>query len=259
MTVMRGVSSLTRADFLWGTAALWQNNGKTHLRQHSTVSTTTSSAASSSSTSSITSTTTFSGEEQQQQQNSFEVSLWLIPPSDVNDKLQSEIDRLAFLHAPDASGISFAPHVTVVGGISVNSPAQVDGMVQTLRDGLKGFGSVDCEFDTQLAFETKQDDNGQIVVWNQAAAATLHVTPAFLQLCQTARILIGMQNTDCLFPPPILHPHMSLYYGRKGVPLPNEIEPVPAFTADRVSLWKTWPSDNEQGVLQWRELAVISL
>ena len=222
---------------------------KAYLRQRST-----------SSTASISVASTYSDEEEEEQQRQlqpFNVSVWLMPPADVNGKLQSEIDRLASLHQPDASSISFAPHVTIVGGIAVDSEAQVNEMAQSLRDGLKGFGSIDCKFDKQLAFETNSD--GQ-AVWNQAAVATLQTTPAFLQLCQKARILLGMHASDCMFPPPILHPHMSLYYGRKGVPSESDmIEPVPDFTADRIALWKTSPSENEQGVPMWRELAVISL
>ena len=215
------------------------------------------SVASSSSTSSVAS---YDDNEQP-----FKVSLWLLPPEHLNQQYQDEIDRLSLLHSTAASGISFAPHVTIVGGIAVESQVAVDALIETLRLGLRGFGQIECTLHSQVEFETTYNASSgqQEAVWNQAAAMPLEQTVDFMQLCYLSRQLLGLHdsNDKCLFPEPIHQPHMSLYYGRHGVPQAREIHgKLPTkFVTNRVALWKTSPSDNEESVPEWRELAIFEL
>eukprot|EP00977_Amphora_coffeiformis_P029111 scaffold38790_cov214-Amphora_coffeaeformis.AAC.3 len=202
------------------------------------------------------------------------VSLWMLPPEDIDTQYQKEIDRLSTLQS-DASGISFAPHVTIVGGILLESSSHeaVDDLIQTLRQGLKGFGPITCNMRPEVEFHTAYNAfSGQReAVWNQAAALPMEQTGDFLKLCDLSRKLLGIHNNNTAadekllwFPAPIHQPHMSLYYGRHGVPQARDIDfsssclPI-NFVTNRVALWKTSPSDNEQSVSEWRELAIFEL
>lgn len=197
----------------------------------------------------------------------FKVSLWLLPPEHLNQQYQDEIDRLSLLHSTDASGISFAPHVTIVGGIVVESQAAADVLIENLRLGLKGFGPIDCTLHSKVEFKTTYNASTgqQEAVWNQAAAMPLEQTVDFMQLCYLSRQLLGLHDSSddkCLFPAPIHQPHMSLYYGRHGVPQAWEINgnKLPTkFVTNRVALWKTSPSDNEESVPEWHELAIFEM
>ena len=201
----------------------------------------------------------------------WKVSLWLLPKDD--QAWQDEIDRLASLH-PDSEGINFAPHVTLAGGISI-LPEKVPHLLQTLRQGMAGWGTVECELaknnknnnksNTTTSSSSSSSSSSPVSVnpnqWNQAAVAVVEPTPDLIQLCQLSRKLMDLHDTSCLFAPPLREPHMSLYYGTRGVPTVDDIQlPATRFVADRVALWKTSPSNNEQDVAQsWQQLDIISL
>jgi hypothetical protein len=204
------------------------------------------------------------------EQQPYTVSLWLLPPEgEVFNSWQDEINRLAHLHE-DSAGVAFLPHITLVGGVMIQRPQQINELVETLQKGLRGMGPVQCKFQSPnlLNFATNAETGEPI--WNQAAVAAVVPTPRFLYICRRARQLLGKYSTalndsdkenDCIFAPPLLQPHLSLYYGRTGVPTADEIHlPTSSgFTSDRVALWKTFPSYNETNVPFWNELAVISL
>ena len=206
------------------------------------------------------------------------LSLWLIPTGGdgdevdgndngegvVFDRIQTTIDDLS----TELGSPRFLPHVTLVGGIMVDSDAAAMALAEKLRTGLSGFGPVDCTF-------------GDVVLsasdcWNQALA--LEVVPraseTFLGLCKASRKILEQTDNGCLaFPPPLGVPHMSLYYGDSPPP-PNEkylsrifgssnksdstSHNKKFFRAHRVMLWKTEPSSAE-GVPAWEPLADISL
>jgi hypothetical protein len=212
------------------------------------------------------------------------LSLWLIPPGGdevggdnedepnhregVFDRIQNTIDDLsAELGSP-----RFFPHVTLVGGIKVDSETKAMALAEKLRTGLSGFGPVDCSFrDVVLSASD---------CWNQALVLELvpRSSETFLGLCKASRKILSMEQTNnnnheddgCLtFPPPLGVPHMSLYYGDSPPP-PNEkylsmvfgnsssSSHKNSFRAHRVMLWKTDPSSAE-GVPEWEPLADISL
>lgn len=209
------------------------------------------------------------------------LSLWLIPPGGggegdevdgndndegvVFDRIQTIIDDLS----TELGSPRFFPHITLVGGITVDSDAAAMALAEKLHTGLSGFGPVECAF-------------GDVVLsasdcWNQALV--LEVEPraseTFLGLCKASRKLLGMEQTNgCLaFPPPLGVPHMSLYYGDSPPP-PNEkylsrvfgssttsdssSHSKKSFQAHRVMLWKTDPSTTE-GVPAWEPLTDINI
>jgi len=217
--------------------------------------------------------------ELEEQDNPMKLSLWLVPPGGDGDeeggasesasetnsvfaRTQKVIDDLS----AQRNGSGFTPHVTLVGGIKVGSEPEALALAERLRNGLSGFGPVDCSF-------------GNLVLsapdcWNQALVLEL-VPPseAFLRLCRASRKLLGMEQTtngeeSCLtFPPPLGVPHMSLYYGDSPPPPSDEYRSrvfgsssnhEQSFRAHRVMLWKTDPSSAE-GVPEWEPLADISL
>ena len=202
------------------------------------------------------------------------VSLWLVPPgqnqetgnNSQDDSILSRTQKVIDDLSTELNGPKFLPHVTIVGGIPVDSEADALALAENLRNGLKGFGQVECSFgDTVLS---AQD------CWNQALILEL-VPPSedadFLNLCRACRKIMGMEQTDengdaCLtFPAPLKVPHMSLYYGSTP-PEPTETyisrvfgdDHQKSFRAHRVMLWKTYPLTAE-GVPEWQPLADFSI
>lgn len=181
------------------------------------------------------------------------VSVWLMPPADVQSPLRTEIARLAKESSP------FEPHVTVVGGIPCESVQRAGHVAKTLQAGLKGFGTVPVQLATKA--------EGNVEKWNQALYFPVQETPEFMRLCQTTRELMGMEGIkDWKFPAPANRPHLSLYYGHRPqwnscdckaediiLPLVEQV-----FLADHVALWRTDPATVD-GVQHWEQLAVIDL
>jgi hypothetical protein len=172
------------------------------------------------------------------------LSLWLYPPQDAVLVIQDQIDMLA-----EDRGPSFLPHVTIVSGIPCQSEEQTLQMGRALQDGLRGFGEVHCHFSS-----TPKTSEG---VWNQALYLTMDETDPFMKLCETCRVILGLE-LPCTFAPPAHKPHMSLFYGVTDIPEGSEVEPVKSFEASAIALWTTSPS-TLASVPNWKEVSVIKL
>jgi hypothetical protein len=175
------------------------------------------------------------------------LSLWLIPPLSTNRELANQIDGLS---KGGAKGPLFAPHITVVGGIKVHSEEHVLQLARTLQQGLVGFGKIPCLVSPK-AYKAKG-------VWNQALFLVVEPSAAFMNLCQKARALLGMDTENWTFPAPASYPHISVFYGVDNIPDPSEVQSVSPFRAYRLALWRTDPPSLE-GVSQWREVTAFDI
>jgi hypothetical protein len=172
------------------------------------------------------------------------LSLWLYPPHDARLDIQDQIDMLA-----EDRGPSFAPHVTLVGGLPCQSEEEALQLGRALQDGLRGFGEVPCHFSS-----TPKTSEG---FWNQALYLTVNETDPFMKLCEACRVIIGLE-LPCTFASPARKPHLSLFYGVTDIPNASEVEPVKPFQASTIAIWSTGPS-TLAGVQSWKELSVIKL
>lgn len=179
------------------------------------------------------------------EQGEVKLSLWLLPPEDVSFQIQSQID--AFTHRPGSSA-SFAPHVTLVGGITCENSEQLEQFSKALELGLSGFGGIPVSLG-----EAKTQE-----MWSQALYIPVNTSQEFLTLCQYCREILGMDDGYWEFPKPAGVPHLSLYYGTENTPSIDEVNKVENFVANRVGLWKTDPSTVE-GVEMWRPVAIFNL
>jgi hypothetical protein len=172
------------------------------------------------------------------------LSLWLYPPQDARIDIQHQIDILA-----EDRGPSFLPHVTLVGGVPCQSEEQALQLGRALQVGLRGFGEVPCHFSS-----TPKTSEG---VWNQALYLAMDETDPFMKLCETCRVILGLE-LPCTFAPPANLPHMSLFYGVTDIPDASEVEPVKSFEASTIAMWTTGPS-TLASVPNWKEVSVIRL
>lgn len=197
------------------------------------------------------------------EQESFHISLWLVPPPDVEQEQQQVIDELAF------GGIIFPPHITVIGFVPCPSMEFFNQKVlPSLQTSLATDNNIPCHLRHEPAF-------GHVVF--QAAALLLEEpdtgepSDAFTELVQRSRRILSElkllppieEDSPISYPGPLGEPHMSLYYGTEEVPTQqNILDVIPndcfSFNATRVEIWITDPA-SAQGVLQWQELAVIDL
>mmetsp|Transcript_38389 Transcript_38389/g.44225 ORF Transcript_38389/g.44225 Transcript_38389/m.44225 type:complete len:394 (+) Transcript_38389:57-1238(+) len=205
------------------------------------------------------------------------LSLWLIPPggeeaegtNDDDDKnrhnhkdkqqkkhnVYQSAQQLVNELSEQYNGPTFIPHVTIVGGIEVDSEEEARQLSKKLQEGLSTTSYVDsstsgggtrtrttntptgieCRFKARLVSEPS--------CWNQALIVEMEPSNSFVQLCQRSRQLLGMEQPQqqnqpqeegkeeqrcaaCLaFPPPARVPHMSLYYGvPPNLPDPSTID-----------------------------------
>jgi len=179
--------------------------------------------------------------------NQAKVSLWLMPPEPAYSEIASQITKLA---QREGSSVAFEPHVTIVGGISIQSPEEVGEIAEKLQEGLKGFGEV--------AVNVLPEAEGYDDKWNQALFLPIDPTDKLLHLCRKSREILELDAVTSLFPPPVNRPHISLYYGLENIPGRDEVTSVPSFESNRLTLWKTDPATVE-GVRCWEKLAVIDI
>ena len=118
------------------------------------------------------------------------VTLWLLPPPSVRDKLQANIDELSQEYYGSAP---FVPHVTVVGGISYESRTELDEIVDILTRGLQNTGCISCRFHNQVVNMYNPDDS---LVWNQACVSVMKRTDEFMAFHQRVCQLLGIQNEN---------------------------------------------------------------
>jgi len=205
------------------------------------------------------------------------LSLWLIPGPDqsydddfcggddciddgntvhnhnIYEGTQEVIDELAEKY----NGPTFIPHVTIVGGIQVDSEDGVHDIVNKLQ---KGFAS---HYNRNTVIDgTFKGILEELSTWSQAVAIEMIPSNSFLELCKVSKSLLHIDDGDCsTFSPPNKVPHMSLYYGLPpNVPDASSIdlswifgEDTPedkSFQSSIVQLWKTTPSTLE-GVPDW--------
>ncbi|VEU38673.1 unnamed protein product [Pseudo-nitzschia multistriata] len=213
-----------------------------------------------------------------QNKQKMKLSLWLIPPggedltdagdrkSNVYGQTLQVIDELSGRFG----GPKFIPHITVVGGIQVDSEKEANDLSKRLSEGLAGFGTVQCDF---------RDILQEPGCWNQALILEMIPSKTFVELCELSRRLLNMeQEGDCItFPPPAGVPHMSLFYGDSpldgsdsqtgrddylarvfGTDSNGIGDDKKSFQSHRVMLWKTDPS-SASGVPEWKPLIDIGL
>jgi len=178
-------------------------------------------------------------------------TLWLMPPSSVSKKLEANIVYLS--HECDG-GVPFVPHVSVVGGISCESPEDFEEVTETLRAGLQGTGGIPCRFKKDVVNMYNADDT---LVWNQACVSVMERSGEFMALHERARKLLGIEDENWDFPGPLHEPHLSHYYGKQVPPSAEDVVASPDFVAEEVALWET--SGGYEGVKNWKELARIRL
>lgn len=155
--------------------------------------------------------------QQLREQGAVKLSLWLLPPAEVSSKIQAQID--AFTQRPGSSA-SFAPHVTLVEGITFENSQQLEHLTKALELGLSGFGGVPVRLGEA---ETTQD------MWSQALYIPVNASKEFLALCQYSREILGMDDGYWEFPKPAGVPHLSLYYETENIPSIDEVDQVENF------------------------------
>jgi hypothetical protein len=183
-----------------------------------------------------------------------QVTLWLLPPQGVAEKLQTNIDHLCH-QTEDGSSAPFVPHVTIVGGIPCESSHELQELTEKLQKGLEGTGSVPCTFHPGVV--TMYDDDNRSLVWNQACVSVAKQTQEFMEFHKRCRELLNMNDEEWEFPPPLREPHLSHFYGTKEPPASENVLIAPDFDAEEAALWET--SGGYDGVKNWRELARIKL
>jgi hypothetical protein len=176
----------------------------------------------------------------------FKISVWLMPPSDAAKRIEKQVDKIAEKYKSP----KFHPHVTVVGGIEVQSSQEAYRMAESLKKGLKHFGRVPCSFDPEI--------RSYPTCWNQSLIATVEVSDAFFNLCQISRDILDLNPKNWTFPSPANVPHMSLFYGLGNIPDVSTVKPIESFEAHKIAIWKTVSSDIS-GVDGWVELDSFSL
>ena len=180
-------------------------------------------------------------------------SLWLLLPEVARNQFRALIEEFAQQEGADP----FEPHVTIVGGITINDDADIHQLCRDLENELRGrFGAgIDCHCQDVLASVPHQ--------WNQALVAVLHQTQDLEALVDTCRAHFHMEDGP-RFAPELNQPHLSLYYGTQNIPNPADHVRFPRqFTATRLALWSTEPAEAGQaenaGVGQWAQLGEIHL
>eukprot|EP00536_Pseudo-nitzschia_multiseries_P004296 jgi/Psemu1/9656/gm1.9656_g len=205
------------------------------------------------------------------EKHKMKLSLWLVPPGvEVGSSISSKnsvyeraiqvIDELSATF----EGPKFIPHVTIVGGITVDSKEELSALSRRLREGLANFGTIGCIF---------EDIAQEPTCWNQALIVEMIPSERFLALCRASRRILNMELETITFPPPAGVPHMSLFYGDSPLSDPTSMTSQDyvsrifdgngsvdqrSFEAHRVMLWKTDPS-SASGVPEWEPMADISL
>jgi hypothetical protein len=171
------------------------------------------------------------------------LSLWLIPPGgggeEETDDDDNENENNNHNHnhnvykstkdiinelAKEYNGPKFIPHITIVGGIEVDTEEDAIILSKKLIYGLENSNSnsksnsnsifkngIECTFNSILVEEPS--------CWNQAMIIEMKISKSFTKLCKLCRTILNMEQqhgdgSDCItFPPPAKVPHMSLYYG----------------------------------------------
>lgn len=201
-----------------------------------------------------------------------ELSIWLMPPEPERTTLQQEIDLLAQHYR----GPTFAPHVTLLGRVTVSSPKDEQLVIEQLNKAFSkrrqqqqdngSDSSIACHFSKLLTFPHS---------WNQALIAEMKVTPQFLELCNLVRRALGQQqpstttttvsSTEWEFPPPSSVPHLSFFYGESGdgssiaddPSLQNKSLLPMSFDAHQVDVYRT--RAGLEYVPTWERIATLDL
>jgi len=163
-------------------------------------------------------------------------------------------------------GPKFSPHVTIVGGIQVESEDDVQDLKYSLLTGYDS-AALSGEWNFAAIDGTFKEIIEEPSPWSQAVAVEMIPSESFLVFCQLSKSLLDIDDgdEDCsTFPSPNGVPHMSLYYGLPpNVPDTSSIDLSRIFGKDEkdktfqstyVQLWKTTPSTLE-GVPNWELVA----
>ena len=181
-----------------------------------------------------------------------QVTLWLVPPNSVAEKLQTNIVDLC--KQTDGASAPFVPHVTIIGGIPCESDDTLKNLTEKLQKGLQGTGSVPCRFRQDVETMYHDDDS---LVWNQACVSVVKQTKEFMAFHKHCRNILNLNDEEWEFPPPLREPHLSHFYGTTVPPASENVLVAPDFDAVEAALWET--SGGYEGVKNWRELARIKL
>lgn len=199
------------------------------------------------------------------EQDSRYLSLWLLPPPHLLQRLSREIAQLSFRFSKFGSSAPFPPHITVVGSIKCETERHAldSELGVILRDGLRGSGAVPCRFAKDTPCRAMYDDDDRLV-WSQACIAIMERSDEYTALLARARDLLGLPPGEWMFPAPAREPHFSKFYGHRDILSPrgsNDAVVIPApddFVAQEAALYFTTPGTVE-GVGQWREVTRINL
>mmetsp|Transcript_45842 Transcript_45842/g.147217 ORF Transcript_45842/g.147217 Transcript_45842/m.147217 type:complete len:203 (-) Transcript_45842:214-822(-) len=185
------------------------------------------------------------------------VSWWLMPSSEDLQQLQELIDRTAArLGSP-----SFAPHVTLLGGVPVEGDEQVKELLLASHRLAGELPPLELVCRDVLGFEP----------WNQFCLATIdcrELAEANVRAQRRLRPGAG-EPSGAAFAPPVGLPHLSLAYAE----CPSTEERAAAvaavkaeeggrlegfrFRATSLSMWHT--SGGFQGIPTWRKIADFPL
>ena len=173
-------------------------------------------------------------------------SLWLYPPPLSGLRLRSKIEHLSERYSGSKP---FEPHITLLGGINIDSEEHDVTLCYHLQQHLKGrYGDgILCQFEYELRSMT----NGQgKIVWNQAFVSVLKRNEGFDRLVDDIHSFLGRK---VMYPPPLGEPHLSLYYGNHQVPPMESVGRPDDFLSTTLALWFCSPPSVE-GVQEWREI-----
>lgn len=180
------------------------------------------------------------------------ISLWLMPPADAAAPLRAQIAELSKTYSGSAP---FEPHMTIIGGIEVDSNTQAQEIGRRLEEGLRGVGAVPCKFDDQVVSMVDEECN---YVWNQASLARMESCNEFDRLVHVSGELLGVDTSTRKFLLPVGQPHFSFFYGKRNAPPSEEVQAPPDFVARDAALWYTYPGDAD-GVKSWTQICRFSL
>ena len=135
------------------------------------------------------------------------LSLWLLPPRPLRDRLSQQIAKLAMRYSPQGSSAPFVPHVTIVGSIACGRLREATELGKELQRGLKGSGGVPCRFDPTKSchamYHNDHDNNGTTtkrrLVWSQSCIAIMERSDEFMNLLELSRHCLKLPPGEWMF------------------------------------------------------------
>jgi hypothetical protein len=135
--------------------------------------------------------------------NPIYLSLWLLPPMPLRQKLLKDIAKLAMRYSPQGSSAPFMPHVTINGSIACGTVREANELGQKLQKGLEASGGVPCRFDRSNGCRPmyKHEDGTNRLVWSQSCIAIMERSDEFMNLLELSRKVLELPSGECTYLP----------------------------------------------------------